>query len=101
MIAASESEAEALAHERTPLLCSPSPIISTGTSTENDSENLKPVETELGLPENDVACAKSGHSEGSSKGFRGVVAVMLLGSLRLLNFDYLYHHEHLSSAHGK
>lgn len=86
MIATSVSETEALAHERTPLLCSPSPIISTGTSTtdDDDSEDLKPVETELGLPENDVACcAKSGHGEGSPKGFGGIVAVMLLGSLRL------------------
>lgn len=81
MIAASESETEPLAHERTPLLCSPSPIISTRTSTDDDSENLKPVGSELGLPENDVACAKSGHDEGSSKGFGAVVAVMLLGSL--------------------
>lgn len=85
MIAASESETEVLAHERTPLLCSPSPIISTGTLPDDDSDDLKPVETELGLPENDGACAKSGHGEGSSKGFGGVVAVMLLGSLRLLN----------------
>lgn len=85
MIAASESETEALADERTPLLCTPSPIISTGTSTEDDdSEVLKQVGPELGLPENDVACAASGHDEGSSKGFGGVLAVMLLGSLRLL-----------------
>lgn len=87
MIATSESEADALAHERTPLLCSPSPIISTGTSTtddDDDSEDLKTVETELGLPENDLTyCAKSGRGEGSPKGFEGVVAVMLLGSLRL------------------
>lgn len=86
MIATSEPETEALAHERTPLLCTPSPIISTGTSTEDDddSEVLKPLGPELGLPENDVACAASGHDEDSSKGFGGVVAVMLLGSLRLL-----------------
>lgn len=87
MIATSESETEALAHERTPLLlCSPSPIISTGTSTDDDgdSEDLKPVVgPELGLPEtgNDVvACVKSRHDEDSSKGFGSVVAVMLLGS---------------------
>lgn len=91
MIATPESESAVLAHERTPLICSPSPIISTETSIE-DSDNLKPVETGLGLPENDVACAKSGYGEGSSKGFGGVVAVMLLGSLSLLNFSRLYHH---------
>lgn len=84
MIAASESEAEALAHERTPLLFSSSPRISTESSTDDDSKNLKPLVPEVGLPtENDVACVKSGHGQGSSKGFGGVVAVMLLGSLRV------------------
>lgn len=81
MIAASESETEALAHEQTPLLCSSSPRrISTEVSTDDDSENLKPLLPDLGIPENDVACVKSGHGAGSSKGFGGVVAVMLLGS---------------------
>lgn len=91
MITAPESESAALAHERTPLLCSPSPIISTRTSID-DSDHLKPVETRLGLPANDVACAKSGTGAGPSKGFGGVVAVMLLGSLSLLNHYRLYHH---------
>lgn len=100
MIAATESKSAALAHERTPLLSSPPPIISSGTSTDN-SDDLKPVETGLGLPENNVACAKSGIGGGSSKGFRGVVAVMLLGSLSLFNIYRLYHHVIFSSVHGK
>lgn len=101
MIAASESEAEALAHERTPLLFSSSPRISTETSTDDDSKNLKPLVPELGLPENDVACVKSGHGQGSSKGFGGVVAVMLLGSLRVLELWLFISSCHLSSASQK
>lgn len=72
MIAATEPESPALANERSPLLCSP-PIA--GTSTVSNSDGLNP----LGLPENDVACAKSGIGR-SSDGFKGVLAVMLLGS---------------------
>lgn len=80
MIAATDP---ALAHERTPLLCNPPPPpIIAGTSSTDDPGDLKPVATTgPGLPENDVACAKSGIGGESSDGFRGVVAVMLLGSL--------------------
>ena len=91
MIAATESESTALAYERTPLLSSPSPIISAGTSTDN-SDDLKPVGTGVELPQNNIACAKSRIGGGLSTGFGGVVAVMLLGSLSLLNIYPLYHH---------
>lgn len=91
MIAATESESAALANERTPLLSSPPPIISPGSSTDN-SDDLKSVETGVELPQNDVACAKSRIDGGPLTGFGGVVAVMLLGSLSLLNLYRLYHH---------
>lgn len=89
MIAATESESPTLAHERTPLICSPPPPIIAGTSSTNDPDDLKPVVTTgLTLPENHVACAKSGIGGGSSDGFRGVVAVMLLGPLSAATFMF-------------
>lgn len=93
MIAATEAESPALAHERTPLLCSPPPPIISGTSSTNNSDDSKPVPTAgLGLHGKDVDCAKSGIGGGSSDGFKGVVAVMLLGSLSLLKHLRFNHH---------
>ena len=101
MIAATESESPALAHERTPLIFSPPPPIIAGTSSTNDPDGLKPVVTTgLTLPENHVACAKSGIGGGSSDGFRGVVAVMLLGSLSLLKILRFNHHVILENIKG-
>lgn len=103
MIAATELESAALAHERTPLIYSPPPPIIARTSSTNDPDGLKPVVTTgLTLPENHDACAKSGIGGGSSDGFKGVVAVMLLGSLSLLKIlRFNHHHVILPLLHGK